>query len=100
MPLAAVSSKKQQKQIFAEQLKNCGVDYFDFYLLHDMDFNTIPKAKAFDSFDFIRGQKSRGLVRNIGFSFHDTPNCPQHFALQNTLAARDKQKDIRADNAA
>lgn len=72
MPLSIVASKEHQEQIFSEQLQNCGVDYFDYYLLHGMDYHTIPKAKRFDSFDFIYQKENTGMIRNIGFSFHDT----------------------------
>jgi predicted aldo/keto reductase-like oxidoreductase len=73
MPLSIAANKEHHEQIFSEQLRNCGVDYFDYYLLHGVDYNTIPAAEKLNSFDFINEKKKAGLIRHIGFSYHDTP---------------------------
>ncbi|WP_461462535.1 aldo/keto reductase, partial [Methanobrevibacter sp.] len=36
MPLFIISEESQLEPIFAEQLENCGVDYFDYYMLHNV----------------------------------------------------------------
>ena len=57
-------------RIFAEQLEKTGAGYFDYYLLHDLTRNDIDIAEN-GGFDFVMARKAEGLVRHIGFSYHD-----------------------------
>lgn len=57
---------------FDGQLERCGVDYFDYYLVHSLNKDFYEKAEKFGAFDFVRRKKAEGKVRHIGFSFHDT----------------------------
>lgn len=72
LPARLLKTKEDQERIFNEQLENCGVDYFDYYLLHNVGAATYEIAKKFDSFAFIQEKKKEGKIRNVGFSFHDT----------------------------
>ncbi|OUO92806.1 aldo/keto reductase [Cloacibacillus sp. An23] len=71
LPLMFLEKEGDQERIFDEQLKKCGVDYFDYYLLHNVNANSIENVRKYDSFGFIRKLKEEGRVRHIGFSFHD-----------------------------
>ena len=71
LPLMLLENEGDQERIFEEQLKKCGVEYFDYYLLHNVNANSIDKVEKFDSFGFVRKLKEQGRVRHIGFSFHD-----------------------------
>lgn len=71
LPLMLLEKEGDQERIFEEQLKKCGVEYFDYYLLHNVNANSIDKVEKFDSFGFVRKLKEEGRVRHIGFSFHD-----------------------------
>lgn len=71
MPLMALEKEEDQERIFGEQLEKCGVDYFDYYLLHNINVQNYDKVKRFDSFDFIKKKKEQGLIKHIGFSYHD-----------------------------
>lgn len=71
MPLMALEKEEDQERIFGEQLEKCGVDYFDYYLLHNINVQNYDKVKRFDSFDFIKEKKEQGLIKHIGFSYHD-----------------------------
>lgn len=73
MPMFMLKSREQQKEIFSEQLQKCGVEYFDYYLLHDLNDGTWPTAVELDSFDFISERKKTGQIHNVGFSFHASP---------------------------
>lgn len=60
------------REIFEEQLKKCGVEYFDFYLFHNVcelniDGYLDPK---FGIFDYLIEQKKNGRIRHLGFSGH------------------------------
>ncbi|NJB09008.1 aldo/keto reductase [Clostridioides difficile] len=72
LPLMALKKKEEQENIFNEQLEKCGVDYFDYYLLHNIGVSHYEVAKKFDSFKFIEEKKKEGKIKNIGFSFHDS----------------------------
>lgn len=58
---------------FQEQLKKCGVSYFDNYLVHNMGTENYKRAVEWGIFEWVQGLKERGLVKHIGFSFHDQP---------------------------
>jgi predicted aldo/keto reductase-like oxidoreductase len=72
MPTMFLKKKEDQERIFNEQLDKCGVEYFDYYLLHNLGVSHCEIAKKMDSFAFIQKKKEEGRIRNIGFSFHDT----------------------------
>lgn len=60
------------KEIFEEQLKKCGVDYFDFYLFHnvcEMNIDAYLDPK-YGIFDYLIEQKRNGRIRHLGFSAH------------------------------
>ena len=71
MPILRVRATADYERFFNEQLRRCGVDYFDVYLLHNLGRDRYPNTERFGGFDFLRRLKERGLARNIGFSFHD-----------------------------
>ena len=64
------SSKDKMEDLFNTQLANTGVDYFDYYLLHDVERGHYSKYKEYDSFNWILRKKEMGLAKHIGFSFH------------------------------
>ena len=71
LPLMALEKEGDQERIFAEQLEKCGVDYFDYYMLHNVSAAHYEVARRFDSFAFISELKKQGKVKKIGFSYHD-----------------------------
>lgn len=73
MPLRDFKDEEDLEKIFAEQLENCGVDFFDFYLLHNMGHNVYDKCCRYHAFDFVKRKKEEGRIRAVGMSFHDTP---------------------------
>ena len=74
MPMHLFNSRDDLERIFAEQLENCGVEYFDRYLLHNINASNISKAEEFDAFGFLKAKKDAGQIGEIGFSFHDSPD--------------------------
>lgn len=63
------------KAIFAEQLERCGVDYFDFYLMHnvcELNIEQYLDDERFGTLSFFREQKRAGKIRHLGFSVHGT----------------------------
>ncbi len=72
LPTMFLKSADDMERIFNEQLEKCGVDYFDYYLLHNLGTKHYEIAEKFGAFDFVMQKKKEGKVRRIGFSFHDT----------------------------
>ena len=71
LPTMFLKKQEDQERIFAEQLEKCGVEYFDYYLLHNLGVTNYATAQKFNSFSFILAKKQEGKIRQIGFSFHD-----------------------------
>ena len=65
--------KKQEdiRPFFENQLKWCGVEYFDFYLMHAQDRNNYPKYKRCKAYETALELKKEGKIRHFGISFHD-----------------------------
>ncbi len=72
MPLWCVKEEADLEKIFCKQLERTGVEYFDFYLVHNITTEGLKKIDRFNAWDFVRRKKEEGKVRHIGFSFHDT----------------------------
>ena len=71
MPIFQVKTPEDYERFFTEQLRRCGVEYFDVYLLHNLGRDRYPDTERFGGFDFLKRLKEQGRARNIGFSFHD-----------------------------
>ena len=71
MPVFHVKAKEDYPRLFNEQLSKCGVEYFDYYLLHNLGRDGYIKTQEFGGFAFVEEMKQKGLIRNLGFSFHD-----------------------------
>lgn len=82
MPLRDFQDEADMERIFNEQLAHCGVEYFDFYLLHNMGTNVYEKCKKHHAFDFVAEKKAEGKIRQVGMSFHDTPELLDEILAQ------------------
>ena len=60
------------RPFFENQLKWCGVDYFDFYLMHAQGMGNYPKYKQCKAYETAFELKAEGKIRHVGISFHDT----------------------------
>lgn len=65
--------KKEEdiRPFFASQLEACGVDYFDFYLMHAQGAENFKFFKACRAYETAFALKEEGKVRHVGISFHD-----------------------------
>ncbi|MCD8317252.1 MAG: aldo/keto reductase [Eggerthellaceae bacterium] len=83
MPMLVIETPQDQERIFAEQLKNLGVDYFDYYLCHNFTAQKYEKAKKLGTVPFLVEQKEKGYIGKLGFSFHDTPEALDRILTEN-----------------
>lgn len=67
--------------IFEEQLKRCGVEYFDFYLFHNVCEVNIDAYldPQYGIFDYLMRQKQEGRIRHLGFSAHGSYDLMRRF---------------------
>ena len=60
--------------IFEQQRSNCGVEYFDYYLLHNLNRVLYDGLiQEIHLFDHLKKWKEEGKAKHIGFSYHDSP---------------------------
>ena len=59
------------RPFFESQLEACGVEYFDFYLMHAQDRNNYQKYKRCRAYETALELKKEGRIRHFGISFHD-----------------------------
>lgn len=67
-----IMSDLRPAKIFEEQLKKCGVDYFDYYLLHNVNEHSVSvyTDKELGVLEYFLEQKRQGRIRHLGFSTH------------------------------
>ena len=59
------------RPFFESQLEICGVDYFDFYLMHAQSEENFDKFKRCRAYETALALKEEGKIRHMGISFHD-----------------------------
>ena len=68
-----VTNFGKHEQIFAEQLERCGVDHFDFYLLHnvcELNIEQYLDDAKYGTLSFFKRQVEEGRIKHLGFSCH------------------------------
>ena len=65
------NSREEIKAFFQKQLDWCGVDYFDYYLMHAQDAGNYPKFKKCKAYETALEFKAQGKIKHFGISFHD-----------------------------
>ena len=65
------NKEEEIRPFFESQLKACGVDYFDYYLMHAQNAEIYKKYKNCRAYEAAQELKAEGRVRHVGISFHD-----------------------------
>ena len=60
------------RPMFEGQLQECGVEYFDFYLLHALNAKRHELFTRQGIYDIAKALKAEGKIHHLGMSFHDT----------------------------
>lgn len=76
-----LSNMDKVEQIFEKQLEKCGVEYFDFYLFHNVCEKNIDGYldEKYGIFDYLIKQKQNGRIKHLGFSAHGEMNVIKRF---------------------
>ncbi|HIR26392.1 MAG TPA: aldo/keto reductase [Candidatus Choladousia intestinigallinarum] len=69
------------QEIFEKQLEKCGVEYFDFYLFHNVCEMNIDAYlnPTYGIYDYLLAQKKAGRIRHLGFSAHGSYDVMKRF---------------------
>ena len=76
-----ISNMDKVEQIFEKQLEKCQVEYFDFYLFHnvcEMNIDAYLDEK-YKIFEYLMKQKQNGRIRHLGFSAHGSYDVMKRF---------------------
>ena len=65
-------NQNEIKEFFEKQLEWCGVEYFDYYLMHAQDRNTYQHFQKNNAYQECLKLKEEGKIKHLGISFHDT----------------------------
>lgn len=76
-----LSNMDKVEEIFEKQLEKCGVEYFDFYLFHNVCEMNIDAYldRKYGIFDYLVEQKKKGRIRHLGFSAHGSVEVMKRF---------------------
>lgn len=71
-PGYSLENFNKKEEIFKEQLKKCGVEYFDFYLFHNVCERNIDYYldEEIGLLKYLLKQKENGRIKHLGFSSH------------------------------
>ena len=76
-----LSNMDKAEEIFEKQLEKCGVEYFDFYLFHnvcEMNIDAYLDPK-YGIHEYLMRQKENGSIRHLGFSAHGSYDVMRRF---------------------
>ena len=72
LPAWLAKSEEDAKAMFETSMERTGAGYFDYYLLHNLGGDRTAMFTDWGIWDYLQEKKQQGLIRKLGFSFHDT----------------------------
>jgi hypothetical protein len=75
LPVWMVKKYEDMQPIFDTQLDRTGAGYFDYYLLHALNQERVDELEKVGAWKFVHEMKEKGLIKHLGFSFHDKADC-------------------------
>ncbi len=82
LPAWAARDAEHARSMFDRSLQKTGLDYFDYYLLHNLGGELTKTFDDYGIWDYLAEKREQGLIRHLGFSIHDDAD-----ALETVLAA-------------
>ena len=76
-----LANLEKKEEIFEKQLEKCRVDYFDFYLFHNVSEKNVDGYldEKYGIYDYLIEQKKKGKIRHLGFSTHGNLDTMKRF---------------------
>jgi len=84
MPWDEYEDREGVERLFETQLERSGLDYFDFYLFHNVSESTVKyyTDEKYGVYDVLMKKKKEGKIRHLGFSTHGGLKCIEDFILK------------------
>ena len=82
LPDYILGPHRSPQQVFEKQLERTGLDYFDYYLIHDTNAGSIGNFEKYHCFEFVEELLDKGLVKHIGLSHHDGPELLEELLIK------------------
>lgn len=76
------TKNEEIRPLFESQLEACGVDYFDFYLMHAQDQNIYAKFKQCHAYETALEFLAEGKIKHFGISFHDKADILEQILIE------------------
>lgn len=86
MPVWMAHNKEDLQKLFDTQLERTGAGYFDYYLLHALDKSRVDEVEKMGAWEFVKEMKEKGLIKHLGFSFHDSAECLEGILIRHPEA--------------
>ncbi len=80
---AYFSKREDIRPLFESQLEICGVDYFDFYMMHSQNRQRYERYKNLGAYEVIPELKKEGKIRYFGISYHDKADVLEKILQEN-----------------
>ena len=74
LPSWMVRSRNDMDAFLNEQLKKLKTDFIDYYFIHNVDKSSVFRLKDLGLYEFLEKAKADGKIRNVGFSYHGSPD--------------------------
>lgn len=91
---AGCKSAQQARDMFYTSLERTHAGYFDFYLLHNLGEDRTQVFEDYELWDFGLELKEKGLIKHLGFSFHDTADRLEEVLAKHSEAVEFVQLQI------
>ena len=75
-------TEEEIRPFFESQLKLCGVEYFDFYLMHSQSKENFAHFKKCHAYEQALALKKEGKIKHFGISFHDTAEVLEEILIE------------------
>ena len=79
MPTWALTCEEDNEKFVNEMLDRLSIDYFDVFLVHNINVPWYKRAEEANTFEYVEKMKKDGIARKIGFSFHDNTSLLEGF---------------------
>lgn len=81
-PAWRVRTKEDAQKMIDESLERSGAEYFDYYLLHNIGDTRTEYFDRFDIWEQMEKKKAEGIIKHLGFSFHDKADALEKFLIE------------------